>query len=190
MPNDLDASKQEKSDSDLVKSELRFRTIFESSRDAIMTLEPPEWKFTSGNPATIKMFLAKDEADFVSRGPAELSPELQPDGQPSAAKAKEMIEIALRDGSNFFEWTHRRLNGEDFPATILLTKVELPGRVFCQATVRDITEQKNAEAAMREKMEKIEKMNEIMVGREMKIVTLKQENEELKEQLKECQQNF
>ncbi|HAX95085.1 MAG TPA: hypothetical protein DCY35_00965, partial [Prolixibacteraceae bacterium] len=34
---------------DLKESEERFRTIFESSTDAMMTLEPPTWKFTSGN---------------------------------------------------------------------------------------------------------------------------------------------
>ena len=38
---------------ELKKSETKFSSLFKSSRDAIMTLEPPTWKFTSGNPATI-----------------------------------------------------------------------------------------------------------------------------------------
>lgn len=33
------------------ESEGRYKVLFESSRDAIMTLEPPNWMFTSGNPA-------------------------------------------------------------------------------------------------------------------------------------------
>ncbi|MGA2616098.1 MAG: PAS domain S-box protein [Thermoguttaceae bacterium] len=130
-------------------SEARHRTLFESSSDAVMTLAPPSWKFTSCNPATVKMFAVKDEAEFTSLGPWQLSPEMQPDGRPSAEKAKEMIETAMREGSHLFEWTHKRLNGEDFPATVLLTRMELAGQALLQATVRDVTEQKRAEEALR-----------------------------------------
>ena len=127
-------------------SEERYRCLFSTSRDALMTLTPPSWAFTSGNPATVAMFGAKDEAEFTSRGPWELSPERQPDGRPSAEKAREMIETAMREGFHLFEWTHRRLNGQDFPAEVLLTRTEAEGKAFLQATVRDITERKNAEA--------------------------------------------
>ena len=133
----------------LRESEERFRTLFESSRDAIMTLEPPSWRFTSGNPGCVAMFGARDEAHFTSLGPWELSPEFQPDGRPSGDKAKEMIETAMAEGSHFFEWTHRRVDGENFPATVLLTRVELGDRQFLQATVRDISEHKRAEADRR-----------------------------------------
>jgi hypothetical protein len=59
----------------------------------------------------VKMFGVKDEAEFTSLGPWDLSPEVQPEGRPSAEKAKEMIETALREGAHFFEWTHQRRNG-------------------------------------------------------------------------------
>ena len=100
------------------QAEQRDRVLFESSRDAIMTLAPPSWKFTSANPATVEMFRTNDEASFTSLGPWELSPDAQPDGRPSAEKAREMIETAMREGSHFFEWTHKRLGGEDFPTTV------------------------------------------------------------------------
>ena len=64
-------------------------------------------------------------------------------------KAMEMINIAMKNGSNFFEWTHKRINGEDFPATVLLTRVTIGGKTFLQATVRDITERKKAEEHLR-----------------------------------------
>jgi len=130
-------------------SEKRYRILFESSRDALMTLAPPSWKFTSGNPAAVKLFGTKNAAEFTALGPWELSPELQPDGRPSAEKAKEMIETAMREGSHSFEWTHKRLGGEDFPATVLLTRMELAGQTLLQATVRDVTAQKRAEEALR-----------------------------------------
>jgi PAS domain S-box-containing protein len=123
----------------LKESEERHKALFDSSRDAIMTLEPPSWRFTSGNPATVEMFACKDEADFVSRGPWQYSPPKQPDGTPSGDKAKAMIMRAMEKGSNFFEWTHRTKDGKDFPATVLLTRMTVGGKTFLQATVRDLT---------------------------------------------------
>ena len=131
------------------QSEVRHRTLFESSRDAIMTLAPPSWEFTSGNPATFEMFGARDEAEFVSLGPWDLSPEFQPDGRPSGEKAGEMIERAMKEGTNFFEWQHKRLDGPEFPATVLLTRAELGDQVFLQGTVRNISERKQAEETLR-----------------------------------------
>jgi PAS domain S-box-containing protein len=145
----------------LRSSEIRYRTLFESSRDAVMTLAPPSWKFTSGNPSTCAIFGVKDEAQFVSFGPWEVSPERQPDGRLSSEKAKEMIETAMQNGSYFFEWTHRRLCGEEFPATVLLTRMELEGRPMLQATVRDITESKKAERELYAAKEQAEEANRI-----------------------------
>ncbi len=126
----------------LHESEEKFRILYESSRDAIMMLAPPTWLFTAGNQATIKMFHAKNEKEFISKEPWELSPEYQSDGQLSSDKAKKMIQKAMKTGSNFFEWTHNRINGEDFPATVLLTRIKLKDKQLLQATVRDITKRK------------------------------------------------
>jgi len=139
----------------LRESENKHRTLYDSSRDAIMTLFPPEWNFTAGNPATIEIFGVGDEANFTSRGPWDVSPEYQPDGELSTVKAKRMIETAMEKGSHFFEWTHKKIGGPDFPATVLLTRVELGGKTGLQATVRDISEQKRAEAAVRERNDEL-----------------------------------
>ena len=139
-----------RSEEALRASEERYRTLFLRSRDAIMTLAPPTWRFTSGNPSTLSMFRMEDETAFVSLGPWELSPERQPDGRLSSDKAHEMIQIAMREGSHFFDWTHLRRTGETFPATVLLTRIELHGQCQLQATVRDISQQKRAEEALRE----------------------------------------
>jgi PAS domain S-box-containing protein len=144
-----DLTEREQAEQMLRASEDKYRNLFESSRDAFMTLEPPSWRFTSGNLATVKMFKAKDEAEFISCGPWELSPERQPDGRASVEKARNMIETAMREGSHFFEWTHRRLDGEEFPATVLLSRMQSAGKAFLQATVRDITESKRAEEELR-----------------------------------------
>jgi PAS domain S-box-containing protein len=136
-----DITKRKKLDQELAASELKYKTIFESSKDAIMLLTP-EKGFFRGNPATIKMFACDNEEDFDNQAPSSLSPEYQPDGELSSVKAQEMMALAMKKGSHYFEWTHKRKNGEEFPTTVLLTKTKLGDRFILQATVRDISEQK------------------------------------------------
>ncbi len=144
-----DITERKKAEEALRESEEKYRILYKSSRDAFMILAPPSWQFTSGNQAAIALFGAWDEADFVSRGPWQYSPERQPDGRASDEKSKEMIEKAMREGSHFFEWTHQNLSGKEFPASVLLTRMELNGQPFLQATVRDETERKKAEEKLR-----------------------------------------
>ena len=140
-----DITDRVKAETQLKESEERYHKLFESSKDAIMTLSPPKWNFTSGNSAIMDMFKVKDINEFTSLGPWDISPDKQPDDRKSIEKAKEMIETAMKEGSGFFTWTHKRQNGETFPATVLLTRVSLKGETFLQATVRDISDRKKAE---------------------------------------------
>ena len=140
-----DITARRRAEDALSESEEKHRILFESSRDAIMTLAPPSWGFTSGNPACVAVFGARDEAEFTSFPPWALSPEHQPAGRLSADKAKEMLDAAMRNGSHFFEWTHKTVDGREFPADVLLTRIEFAGQVLLQATVRDITDRKRAE---------------------------------------------
>lgn len=131
-------------------SEERFRLLFMSSQDAFMTFEPPEWRFTSCNPSTVTLFGAADKAQILGATPWELSPELQFDGKPSLEKAKLMIQTALRKGSHYFEWVHRRLDGSTFETTVLLTRLMQNGKPLLNASVRDTTERKRARVALHE----------------------------------------
>jgi len=149
-----DITEQKRTEAALRASETKYKTLFDSSHDAIMTLTPDEG-FLSGNLATVELFGCLDEAEFTSCGPADLSPEYQPDGTLSTIKAQQMMAIAMEEGSHFFEWTHKRLDGSEFFATVLLTRVEIEGRAFLQATVRDVSQQKHAEEALRRKDEEL-----------------------------------
>jgi PAS domain S-box-containing protein len=126
-------------------NEEKYRILYESSRDAIVTLTPPEWTFTDGNPAAIALFGARDERGLVSASPWSLSPEHQPDGELSSVKARQMIDATMKTGTNSFEWTHRKFSGEEFFATVALTRMIYRGQPLLQASVRDITERKRTE---------------------------------------------
>lgn len=49
----------------------------------------------------------------------------------------------------------------------------------------DLTRQKRSEDALQEKIEELEKLNRLMVGRELKMIELKEENAALKNKLKQ-----
>ncbi len=151
-----DVTERKRAEQALRESEEKHRTLFERSRDAIMILEPPYWKFASANAACVQMFRCSTEADFLSYAPWELSPEYQPDGAASADKARAMIDKAMNEGSHFFEWTHKRADGEEFPATVLLNRFTFNGESHIQATVRDVTERKKVEEEARMALERLE----------------------------------
>ncbi|MFH0971028.1 MAG: PAS domain S-box protein [Candidatus Micrarchaeota archaeon] len=158
----------------LKASEAKYKEIYESSNDAIMLLAPPSWKFISCNPAALKLFKVKSEEEFKRLGPWDISPEFQPDGASSGEKAQKMIMGAMAQGSNFFEWVHRCLYGDNFPATVLLSKISIEGRDMLQATVRDMTLKQKAEKALEDSVAEIKRLDQTkseflnMVSHELK----------------------
>jgi PAS domain S-box-containing protein/putative nucleotidyltransferase with HDIG domain len=111
-------------------------------------IETPEEGFLSGNPAALEMFGCRDNKEFIFQNLASLSPEYQPDGTLSSEKAQQNNDIAMKEGSHYFEWVHKRMDGQEFPSNVLLTRMELQGREILHATVRDITESKRIEQAI------------------------------------------
>jgi len=80
-------------------AEMRYRSFYEKSSDALMTLDPSSGLFTFANPSAIAMFGARDEADFVSRALWQYSSVRQPNGDLmkswSGRKTWSVIETAL-----------------------------------------------------------------------------------------------
>ncbi|MCX9014552.1 MAG: PAS domain S-box protein [Candidatus Methanoperedens sp.] len=143
----LDITERRQAEEALRQSEDKYHTLYDSSSDAIMLLD--EKGFFNCNNATLRMFGFSKKEDFTKVHPSQVSPPYQPDGTDSLTAANERIAQALRTGTNHFEWVHRRQDGEDFPADVLLTSFNLKGKQVLQATVRDITELKRAEGELR-----------------------------------------
>ncbi|MES2125985.1 MAG: response regulator [Pseudomonadota bacterium] len=126
----------------------RLNAIFEGTNDALMLLT--EQGFFDCNRHTLAMFGMPDKESFVKCHPSTLSPPTQADGQDSFIAANEKIALALARGTARFEWIHRRADGSDFPAEVLLSAFDYGGRQVLQATVRDITARKQIEQQLRE----------------------------------------
>jgi len=144
----IDISARKNAEDTVRASEVRHRVLFEKSHDALMTLAPPDWRFTAGNSKTLAMFGVRTQAEFVARTLADYSPLRQPDGGLSTEKAVVMIERAVREGFHFFDWTYQRFSGVEFPTCVLLTRIEIDGQPLLQATVRDETEVRKLQALL------------------------------------------
>jgi PAS domain S-box-containing protein len=169
----------------------KYQYLFNNSQEAIMTISPPDWKFTDGNPATIKLFGLKDGEQLKIITPGDLSPQYQPNGELSSDKAREMIQKALDNGFHTFDWVHKKINGEEFSAVVTLNKVQVNDEVFLQGMVRDVTDEKKQEELLRKSVNETakalaesERLNKSMTGRELAMIELKKKNRELEEKLK------
>jgi PAS domain S-box-containing protein len=138
----------------LSESEVKFRTLYDSTSDAVMLLG--ENGFIDCNRATLAIFGCASLEEFCSKHPADFSPPEQPCGTDSMTLANQRIATAMEKGSHFFEWAHKRADTDgNFPAEVLLSAMELDGKQVIQATVRDITERKHAEGLLLKSSEEI-----------------------------------
>ena len=149
-----DVTDRKEMDLTVMESEKKFRTLFESSHDAIMMLDKKS--FFDCNEKTLEIYGFRSKEEFVKYHPGEVSPAFQPDGEASIEKANRMIDLAQENGSHAFTWIHKKVDGTLFPAEILLSRFELGGRSVVQAVVRDITERVQSELALKRSKEELE----------------------------------
>ncbi len=124
-------------------SESKYRSLFEMSGDAILVIENET--FVDCNKAVVKMLGYKNKKELLNTHPSELSPLKQPDGRLSFEKAEEMMALAIKNGSNHFEWIHKRSNNEEFPVEVWLCSLKHSGKTLINCIWRDLTEKKKAE---------------------------------------------
>ncbi len=139
-----DVTDRKRSKQLLKESENKYRALFEDSAEAYWLMD--ENRFLDCNAAALEMFGFSDKTEFID--PVGISPPYQADGTPSRLAAEQRIADALRKGKETFEWLHRRKNGEVFPAEVCLAALTLGERPLIFATIRDITERKQAHEAL------------------------------------------
>lgn len=137
-------SKLEQRDAALAESETMFRSLFETSADAMLLSRDGE--VIDANPAMLHMFGYPNREALQRAGLGSLSPPTQPGGQNSRAAAEHYIQQAFDTGYAFFEWIHRRSDGTLFSAEVTLVPMQVQGKPVLQSTIRDISKRKRNEA--------------------------------------------
>lgn len=152
-------------ESTLIESEERYRSIFEKSADPLLLIE--NYHFVDCNDATLKFLGYESRTELFNIHPAELSPEFQPDGQKSTEKVIKMIDQAIQDGNNRFEWIHTTKQGKQIWVDVSLTRIKggKDHRIF--TLWKDISERKVAQLTQKviynisEASEKITSLEEL-----------------------------
>jgi len=131
----------------LETEKLKFQTLFESNSDAVVIMG--EQGFVDCNPATLEMFRMQAREEFLRTPITQLGADEQDAGEPALPYALRHIEQARKNGHAFMEWTGRRADGSLFPSEIGLHAMYLGGQPVIQAIMRDISDRKEVEIALK-----------------------------------------
>jgi PAS domain S-box-containing protein len=147
----LDVTERKRNLATMFEQEGTYRTLFNSIGDAIVVIS--DGLFVDCNQAALQMFNCT-RADLIGHSPVEFSPERQADGHLSEESAHEKIAAALEGSRQVFDWRHKSHDGHEFDAEVTLTKAEATGGAFLFGVVRDVTEHRRAQTALREAHDK------------------------------------
>ncbi len=143
----LDVTDRHEAEAALRESEQRYRLLIETAPDAIVVMDLEQGRFVDFNREAERLFEMVGE-QLSRHGPADLSPEFQPDGRRSTDAALAYIQRAVAGEVPTFEWLHRSRTGREVPCEIRLVCLPAQGRMLVRGSITDITERKRTAAAL------------------------------------------
>ncbi len=133
----------------LRESEEKFRSIFRAEKDAIMIFDAETHRFVEANEATLDLYGYTRE-EFLKLSPVDISSD-------PGETYKAVTEIATHQTIGevgLLERKHKKKDGTVFSTEITSSIFFLRGRKMVCGIVRDISERKAAEEALRESEER------------------------------------
>ncbi|MEW6275286.1 MAG: PAS domain S-box protein [Bacillota bacterium] len=146
----MDITERKQMEEALVRSEASYRAIFNAANDAIFVHDPETGEILDVNEKMVEMYGYPPEE---ARG---LKIESLSKGEPpyDQENALRLIKEAACGTPQLFEWVARAKDGRHFWVEVNLRRAVIGGRECVLAVVRDITERKHADEALKESEQK------------------------------------
>lgn len=144
--------------SELEQSERYFRTLYESTVDAVLLIDAEQGIFDC-NPASVSMFRATSRDKLCQLHLTDLATPYQSGWLPSHDLIVHHLAEACTQGHVRFDWQARRLDKSQFPAHVTLITIDMPERRIAQVIIRDHTAQKQQELEMLRIRKELESAN-------------------------------
>lgn len=125
----------------LKEREIKYRTIFDNASDAVMLMDL-NYNFISANPEAVSMFRCGSEQELISYRPENFVSSNQMEGVPADVLLEEWFRTTVDAGEFDFDVVCRRLDGEEFFASVRARKMIINGIPLLQATLSDVTEKR------------------------------------------------
>ncbi len=142
-----DVTENKRAEKALKESEEQYRSLFESSQEALLLLE--NTRFKKCNSKAVALFGCTKMKEIAGRSLIDFSPVVQPDRAGSEQKFQEKISEAIEGSTQVFDWEFTRLDGNPVHSEVTLNRVIIGGKTLLQAIVRDVSERKRAEDALK-----------------------------------------
>ena len=140
----------------LKESEERYRALVENAVEALLVYDVEKGTFVSVSESAATLFKTTREV-LLNRGPGDLSPQYQANGQLSSILIMDVLQKAMSGGKPVFEWTHCDLQGNPFECEVRLARLPSTSRTLIRSSIIDITDRKAVEHAIKNLNESLEK---------------------------------
>jgi PAS domain S-box-containing protein len=139
-----DITEEEEIKSTLKRNEERYKKLFQASQEAFMLINK-DGCITDLNSAALKLFEAADRSMLI--GKHFFTPEFFKLNAPNDT-IDEQFQIGLKHGQNTFDGKLCKCNQDIFFANLFMTRISLEDQTILQVTIRDISQQKEAESML------------------------------------------
>jgi PAS domain S-box-containing protein len=125
----------------LIESEQNYREIFNASKDAIFVHDAESGTIVEMN-KTVEELFGYSREELLHQTVQKISAGESPY---SFQEALQWIQKASQEGTQSFEWSSRKKNGELFWGEVVLSATRIGGEGRVLAVLREITDRKQAE---------------------------------------------